>query len=177
MFINNLQFWLSSVLSLLINIDQETILDFLGIDGPFNTEDYSYLLGDSQISTPVSSETFQLIIRSIWEHYQHGLGFVDIENIALFILVIRFIFLSKKYNIRTGFLITLCGLGAGYLWYMHFRDLAFYYMRSLWMCPLTHNLASDFSEIHFQQVAEFQRIGTMYINFLTTISRSEKVKE
>ena len=43
MFINNLQFWLSSVLSLLINIDQETILDFLGVDGPFNNEDYSYL--------------------------------------------------------------------------------------------------------------------------------------
>jgi hypothetical protein len=40
MFINNLHFWLSSVLSLLINIDQETILDFLGIDGPFNNEDY-----------------------------------------------------------------------------------------------------------------------------------------
>ena len=79
MSVNNLQFWLSSVLSLLINIDQETILDFLGIDGPFNTEDYSYLLGASQISTPVSAETFQLIIRSIWEHYQHGLGFVDIE--------------------------------------------------------------------------------------------------
>ena len=54
MFINNLQFWLSSVLSLLINIDQETILDFLGIDGSFNTEDYSYLFGTSQISTPVS---------------------------------------------------------------------------------------------------------------------------
>ena len=33
MSINNLQFWLSSVLSLLININQETILDFLNIDG------------------------------------------------------------------------------------------------------------------------------------------------
>jgi len=31
MLINNLQFWLSSVLSLLINIDQETILDLLGV--------------------------------------------------------------------------------------------------------------------------------------------------
>ena len=151
MFINNLQFWLSSVLSLLINIDQETILDFLGIDGPFqtNTEDYSNLFG--QISTPVSSETFKLIIRSMWEHYQHGLGFVDIENIAIFILVIRFIFLSKKYNIKTGFIITCIGLSAGYLWYMHLRDLAYYYMRTLWMCPLTHNLAYDFGEIFYQQ--------------------------
>ena len=58
MFINNLHFWLSSVLSLLINIDQETILDFLGIDGPFNTEDYSYLFETTQVSTPVSFQTF-----------------------------------------------------------------------------------------------------------------------
>ena len=162
MFVNNLQFWISSVLSLLINIDQETILDFLGIDGPFTTEDYSDLLGASQISTPVSVETFKLIIQSIWEHYQHGLGFVDIENIALFILVIRFIFLSKKYNIKTGFLITCIGLGAGYLWYTHLRDLAYYYTRTLWMCPLTHNLAYDFSEIYYQQQSEFSKAGTRF---------------
>jgi len=102
MFISNLYFWLSNVLSLLISIDQETVLDFLGIEIPFN-EDYSYLFGDSIVSTPISSETFQLITQSIWDHYQHGLGFVDIENVAIFILVIRFIFLSKKYNIKTGF--------------------------------------------------------------------------
>ena len=65
MFINNLQFWISSVLSLLININQETILDFLGIEGPFNTEDYSNSFGASQISTPVSLETFKLIIQSL----------------------------------------------------------------------------------------------------------------
>ena len=162
MLINNLQFWLNSVLSLLIKIDQETILDFLDIDGPFTTEDYSYVLGDSPISTPVSSETFKLIIQSIWDHYQLGLGFVDIENIALFILVIRFIFLSKKYNIKTGFFITCIGLGAGYLWYMHLRDLVYYYMQTLWMCPLTHNLAYDFSEINFQQRSQFSKAGTTF---------------
>ena len=125
MFTSTLRSWLITVLSLLIHIDQETILDFLGIDGPFNTdsEDYALLVGTSQISTPVSFETFKLIIDSIWDHYQHGLGFVDIENIALFILVIRFIYLSRKYNLITGFLITCIGLGAGYLWYTHLRDL------------------------------------------------------
>ena len=65
MLINNLHFWLSSVLSLLINIDQETILDFLGIDNSFKNEDYSYFFNDSQVSTPVSFETFKLIIKSI----------------------------------------------------------------------------------------------------------------
>jgi len=150
---------LTSVLSLLISIDQETVLDFLGIEIPFNVEDYSYLFGNSNVSTPVSLETFQLIIRAVWEHYQHGLGFVDIENLALFILVLRFIFLSRKYNIKTGFFITCIGLAAGYLWYMHLRDLAYYYARTLWMCPLTHNLANDFSEIYYQQRSQFSKVG------------------
>ena len=162
MSINNLQFWLSSVLSLLININQETILDFLNIDGPFTNEEYSYLDGASTISTPVSSETFKLITEAIWRHYQHGLGFVDIENIAIFILVLRFIFLSRKYNIKTGFFITCIGLGAGYLWYMHLRDLAYFYMRTLWMCPLTHNLAYDFGEIYYQQMSEFSKAGLRF---------------
>lgn len=160
MFINNLQFWLNSILSVLINIDQETILNFFGVDNPYNKEAYADLLGDSTISTAVSSETFKLIIQSIWNHYQHGLGFVDVENIALFILVIRFIFLSRKYNIKTGFFITCVGIGAGYLWMMHLRDLAYFYMRTLWMCPLTHNLAYDFSEMYYQQQSEFSRVGT-----------------
>ena len=162
MFINNLHFWVSSILYLLINIDQETIFDFLGIDNSFNTEDYSDLFGTSSVSTPVSFETFKLLIQSMWGYYQHGLGFVDIENIALFILIVRFAFLSKKYNIKTGFFITCIGLGAGYLWYMHLRDLAYYYMRTLWMCPLTHNLAYEFSEIYYQQKSEFSKAGTKF---------------
>jgi hypothetical protein len=159
MFINNLQFWLSSVLSLLITIDQETILDFLGIYDRFNNEEYAELLG-VEVSTPVSSETFKLIIQHIWEHYQHGLGFVDIENLAVFILVIRFIFLSKKYNIKTGFFIVCIGLGAGYLWYMHLRDLAYYYSRTLWMSPLTHNLGYDFEEVFYERLEMFGKVGT-----------------
>ena len=162
MFINNLHFWITSVLSLLINIDQETILDFLGIDSPFSSGEYSEIFGTAQISTPVSSETVKIILKTLWAHYQHGLGFVDIENIALFVLVLRFIFLSKKYNIRTGFLITCIGLGAGYLWYMHLRDLAYFYMRSLWMCPLTHNLADEFGEIFTQQLSQYSRAGTRF---------------
>jgi len=185
MFINNLHFWLSSVLFLLINLDQETILNFLNIDVPFNNEEYSYLVGASTLTTPVSFETFKLIIQSIWKHYQHGLGFVDIENIALFILVVRFIFLSKKYNIKTGFFITCIGLGAGYLWYMHLRDLAYFYMRTLWMCPLTHNLAYDFGEIYYQQMSEFSKAGTRFdsrtfygpaIRALTDITSNENYR-
>jgi hypothetical protein len=160
MSISNLEFWLSSVLSLLINISQETILDFFDIESGFTNNEYSELVGP--ITTPVSSQTFKIIIRSIWRHYKHGLGFVDIENIAIFILVLRFIFLSKKYNIKTGFLITCFGLGAAYLWYMHLRDLAYFYMRSLWLCPLTHNLARDFTEIYTQQMSEYSKAGLRF---------------
>ena len=163
MFIHNLQFWLNSVLSLLINIDQETILDFLGIESTtITSEDYSYLFGTSEISTVVSFETFKLILKEVWKYYQHGLGFVDIENIALFILIIRFLYLSKKYNIKTGFLITCISLGAGYLWYMHVRDLAYYYSRSIWICPLTNNLARDFTEIFYQQKSQYSKAGTRF---------------
>ena len=162
MLINNLLFWFKSIFSLLINIDQETLLNFLGIERRFNSEDYYSLITINEASTPISFKTFQLIIQSLWEHYQHGLGFVDIENITVFILVIRFIFLSKKYNIKTGFFITCIGLGASYLWYMHLRDLAYYYMRTLWMCPLTHNLAYDFSEIYYHQKSEFSKAGTRF---------------
>jgi hypothetical protein len=162
MLINNLLLWFRSIFSLLITIDQETLLNFLGIERRFNSEDYYSLITINEASTPISFKTFQLIIQSLWEHYQHGLGFVDIENITVFILVIRFIFLSKKYNIKTGFFITCIGLGASYLWYMHLRDLAYYYMRTLWMCPLTHNLAYDFSEIYYQQKSEFSKAGTRF---------------
>jgi len=167
MFTSTLRSWLITVLSLLIHIDQETILDFLGIDGPFNTdsEDYALLVGTSQISTPVSFETFKLIIDSIWDHYQHGLGFVDIENIALFILVIRFIYLSRKYNLITGFLITCIGLGAGYLWYTHLRDLAYFFKGSVWLCPLTRNLGIEFQEIHSQQLAKYDKPGARFDTF------------
>jgi len=162
MFISNLQFLLSSILSLSILIDQETILDFLEIDQSFNTTQYQSLHGDYSISTPVSSETFKLIMQAFWKHYQHGLGFVDVENFAIFILVLRFIYLSRKYNIKTGFFITCIGFSAGYLWFMHLRDLAEFYMQSMWMCPLTYNLAVEFNDIFIQQHGKFQQIGVRF---------------
>lgn len=42
---------------------------------------------------------------------------------------------------------------------MHLRDLAYFYARTLWMCPLTHNLANDFSEIFINKGLNFQKLG------------------
>ena len=162
MLINNLYFWLHNIFFLLINLQEITLDFFFGQQGFSNSSITVDNVTFHPISTPIVFETFKSIINSFWDYYQHGLGFVDIENIAIFILVTRCIFLSIKYNIKTGFLITCIGLGAGYLWYTHLRDLAYYYMRTLWMCPLTHNLAYDFSEIYYQQRSEFSKAGTRF---------------
>lgn len=162
MLINNLYFWLHNIFFLLINLQEITLDFFFGRQGFSNSSITVDNVTFHSISTPIVFETFKSIINSFWDYYQHGLGFVDIENIAIFILVVRFIFLSKKYNVKTGFFITCIGLGAGYLWYMHLRDLAYFYMRTLWMCPLTHNLAYDFSEIYYQQMSEFSKAGTRF---------------
>ena len=66
----------------LIHIDQETILQFFGI----NYEEYhNYNLVDFDVDVPVSTEvsmeTLQILINSFVKHYQYGLGFIDIENI------------------------------------------------------------------------------------------------
>ena len=162
MLINNLYFWLHNIFFLLINLQEITLDFFFGWQGFSNSSITVDNVTFHPISTPIVFETFKSIINSFWDYYQHGLGFVDIENIAIFILVTRCIFLSIKYNIKTGFLITCIGLGAGYLWYTHLRDLAYYYMRTLWMCPLTHNLAYDFNEIYYQQKSEFSKAGTRF---------------
>ena len=111
---------------LLINIDQETILNFFGIQDPNNFGDASYnsLTDLAPVSTDVSLGTLKLIFEGLLERYQDGLGLVDIENIILFISVIRFILLALKYNIKTSFYICCIGIFAGGLWYFHLKDLS-----------------------------------------------------
>ena len=74
---------------LLINIDQETILNFFGIQDPNSFSDTSYnsLTDLAPVSTDVSLGTLKLIFEGLLERYQDGLGLVDIENIIIFISV------------------------------------------------------------------------------------------
>ena len=176
MFVNNLQLWLSSVLSLLITIDQETLFDFLGVKAPsLFHPDYSNLV--APVSTPITLETFQIIVKGLLFYYKDGLRFSDIENIAIFILTIRFIYLAKKYNIKTGFLITCVGLGAGFLWYMHLKDLTYYFNKTVWMCPLTRNIGAEFMMIYRERMANFslpgnrQDTGTVWGPIVHTLTR------
>lgn len=80
--------YLFRLLLLLIQIDQATVLNWFGIE----------------------SSTFRL-----WEKIQDGLTLADIENLLFFILFVRFIILTIRYNLKTSFYITFIGLFAGYL--------------------------------------------------------------
>jgi hypothetical protein len=94
-------------------------------------------------STDVSIETFRLITQGLWEKLQDGLTLADIENVLFFILFIRFVILTIRYNLKTSFYITCIGLFAGYLWYRHLIDLISMYRSVLLKLPFLHKLGMD----------------------------------
>ena len=138
------------LLSLLIHIDQETVLKWFGLEDPnsrdvYQSTGYGYDLSVSnfETSTDVSSETFRLIIEGLWEKIQDGLTLADIENVLFFILFIRFVILAFRYNLKTSFYITCIGLFAGYLWYRHLIDLITMYRSVLLKLPYLRKLGLD----------------------------------
>lgn len=134
-------------LLLLINIDQETVLNWFGIDRPSNLNvlDNNVNLSNIEVvsSSAVSAETLRLIIEGLWQRIQEGLTLADIENILFFILFVRFIILAIRYNLKTSFYITCIGLFAGYLWYRHLIDLIAMYRSILIKLPYLHKLGID----------------------------------
>jgi len=121
-------------LLLLINIDQETILNWFGVR-PANPS--------SQFSDDQVNSTINLVVNEMWQRVQEGLTLADIENILFFILVIRFIILAIRYNLKTSFFITSIGLFAGYLWYRHLIDLISMYRNILIKLPYLYRLGID----------------------------------
>ena len=138
------------LLLLLINIDQETVLNWFGMEDPANQEIRQTIENGANLtnltdkfSTDVSIETFRLIIQGLWEKIQDGLTLSDIENVLFFILFIRFLILIIRYNLKTSFYITCIGLFAGYLWYRHLIDLISMYRSVLLKLPFLHKLGMD----------------------------------
>jgi hypothetical protein len=142
------------LLLLLINIDQETVLNWFGVDDP-NLGDLNQVnelnsdidTSAIEVSPALSLETLRLIIQGVWEKVQDGLSLADIENLIFFIAFLRFAILAIRYNIKTSFYITCIGLAASYLWYRHFIDLLFLYQNALLRIPITHKLGIDAIEI------------------------------
>lgn len=157
------------LLSLLINIDQETVLKWFGLEDTSNRDvyaltEYGYDLNVSNFdtSTDVSLETFRLIIEGLWEKVQDGLTLADIENVLFFILFIRFVILAFRYNLKTSFYITCIGLFAGYLWYRHLIDLISMYRSVLLKLPFLHKLGMDAVQLrsmHRQMVLTDLKLG------------------
>jgi hypothetical protein len=142
--------YLFRLLFLLINIDQETVLNWFGMEDPANKELRQAIESGSDFnfstikpSTDVSLETFRLITQGLWEKLQDGLTLADIENVLFFILFIRFVILAIRYNLKTSFYITCIGLFAGYLWYRHLIDLISMYRSVLLKLPFLHKLGMD----------------------------------
>ena len=147
---------------LLMNIDQETVLNFFGLEDP-NT--YLNLnLDGVPISTEISIETLKLIFQGFIERYQYGLGLVDIENILLFITFIRFLILANRYNIKTSFYISCISLFAGFLWYTHLKDLLGWYGDMISYNRLTSRYLDDMLTETYIEDTTNQKI--MYLEFM-----------
>ena len=157
------------LLLLLINIDQETVLNWFGIEDPnqFSKKiEFDPNINPSDLefepSTDVSLDTLRLIIEGLWEKIQDGLTLADIENILFFILFLRFIILAIRYNLKTSFYITCIGLFAGYLWYRHLIDLISMYRNVLLKLPFLHKLGMDavqLRSLHRQMVLTDFKLG------------------
>lgn len=160
------------LLFLLININQETVLNWFKIENPNNQNILSQVEKNDSIidlstigiepSTHLSLDTFKLIIKGLWEKIQDGLTLSDIENVLFFILFIRFAILAIRYNLKTSFYITCIGLFAGYLWYRHLIDLISMYRNVLLKLPFLHKLGMDavqLRSLHRQMVLTDLKLG------------------
>jgi len=118
---------LTKLATFLIQLDQETILNWFNVANPNIIDpDYQILYGATDlgpVSTNVSFETLRLIVQAVIDYSKQGLSLVDIENICLFITFIRFLVLAVKYNIKTSFYICCISLFAAGLWYLHSKDI------------------------------------------------------
>ena len=142
--------YLFRLLFLLINIDQETVLNWFGIEDPATSEarqalanGYDLNLSNIESSTNISIDTLRLLVESLLNKLQDGLTIVDIENALFFILFVRFIILALRYNLKTSLYITCIGLFAGYLWYRHLIDIISTYSNVLIKLPFLQNFGKD----------------------------------
>jgi|DEB19_MinimDraft_2_1074335.scaffolds.fasta_scaffold00369_7 hypothetical protein len=147
-----------NLLVFLIDISQETVLNWFGLEHP-GVKEFGDIelyqpgleIGDAfktvDISPALSLDTFRLIIEGFWEKIKDGLSMSDIDNIIAGIIIIRFTILAIRYNLVTSFLINCIGMFAAYLWYRHFIQILFSYESILYRIPFTFKLGVDAYQI------------------------------
>lgn len=105
----------------------------------------------------IIEENFQLLIANHWERIQNtGLGLAQIDNLIIFIILVRLIVLAIRYNIITAFTITGISIIAGYLWYSSFISLLFIYEHALYKNSLTFRLGVDTTQLRRIMEANIQ---------------------
>lgn len=151
-------YYFFNLLVFLIDITQETVLNWFGLDHPLKEElsemqfyDGVPVLGIEfekiELSPALSFDTFRLIIEGFWEKIKDGLSMSDIDNIIAGIIIVRFVILAIRYNLVTSSLITSIGIAAAYLWYRHFIQILFSYESLLYRIPFTFKLGVDSYQI------------------------------
>ena len=132
------------LLLFLIDVDQEKILGNLKIvDTKTLVNAHEFNFSNSEPLSKISFGTFPLIFDKLWNKVQEGLTLADIENILFYILVVRFVILAIRYNLKTSLYITCIGFFAGYLWYRHLIDLISMYRSVLLKLPFLNKLGID----------------------------------
>jgi len=118
---------------LLININEESSLDFLAnensrIDFQSTLQNNLMEIEQASVSANISLQSLKSVFQSFIDYYKfEGLGLYDIENVILFITFVRFLILLTKYNLKTAFYITSISFGAGLIWYFHIREIHVWY--------------------------------------------------
>jgi hypothetical protein len=162
--------YLFKVLFFLIDITQETVLNWFGLEHPMIRENrevqelYSDKLNVDlntdfstiEMSPAFSIDTLRLITQGLWENLQDGLALADIDNIIVCVIIIRFIILAIRYNLTTAFLISSIGVIAAYLWYRHFIQMLFLYESALYKIPFTYKLGVDSYQIRSTLIAKIR---------------------
>ena len=146
------------------NLDQESILRFFDFADPneaFLNSDFSGM--STPISTKISVDTLQLVIKGLLERYQTGLGLLDLENLVFFITFVRFMILALKYNIKTSFYICCISCFAGILWYSHFKDLRMFYGPMLSYNRFTAKFTAD---MRYEDYVRAGKKAYKYVGFL-----------
>lgn len=135
-------------LILLIYIDQETILNWFGIDND-NQIDISSNMSSyvEQTSTDISLTTLKLVVEDLWMKLQDGLNLTEIENVLMVMLFVRFLILAIRYNLKTSFYITCISIFAGYLWYRHLIDICSMYRFVILKLPWVNNVGATSMEV------------------------------
>jgi hypothetical protein len=157
------------LLLFLINIDQETVLNWFGVTNPNFLElnrtiesGYEWNSANFRLSSDISIDTFRILVEDFWYKFKDGLTLADIESILFFVLFLRFIILALRYNLKTSLYITGIGLFAGYLWYKHLIDLISMYRGVLLNLPFLNKLGMDavqLRSLHEQMILTDIKLG------------------